>query len=245
MAIKQIWFSKTLNVSRWFSREADVQGWFNRKYASWVTPPFVVGTTASATATGIDIGQSGDYLVAEVVSDTTTLTAPSGWTLITGSTTTWGGGGLKYSAWQIKRGVSAPALTWSAINVFSVVITAVRHPLAYAPTFNALANSALAATTASSPTLTTTTSNAIVLLGLALSASAMITPPSGYNVTLNDGTNGLAAVNKLQTVAGATGVNTWTLSVSDNSVSSTITIDYAIVVGGNVFYPAFFLSMLD
>jgi hypothetical protein len=194
-------------------------------------PPFVVATTEALSGTGVDVGASGDYLVAEVVSDTTTLTQPSGWTLITGSTTSWGGGGLKYTAWQIQRGATAPALTWSAINVFSVVITAIRHPLAYTPTFNAAANSALATTTADSPSLTTTTSNAMVLLGLGLSSTATITPPSGFSVTLNDGTNGLAAVNKVQASAGATGVNTWALSTTDNSVSSTITIDYSAASG--------------
>ena len=179
---------------------------------------------SSGVATEPAGAASGDILVAWVSSNSTLPTAPSGW--VKDIDLPWSGATNRLTSWTIKRGASAPALTWtSGGTIFSVDILCVQD--ADQTTWVDAAGQSLdnaTSTTPSSPSITTTSANALILVCIFTAGSPTITVPTGTTQNTNNSADGVATANVSQAGAGASGAKQWSLSVTDITATGTMAI---------------------
>ena len=194
--------------------------------------PTVRSSSRASSGTGTEPtgAAQNDILVAWVSSNSTLPTGPVGWLIDIDRP--WSGATNRMTSWTIKRGAVAPLYVWSSLGtIFSVDIQCVQD--ADQTTWVDTAGQSLdnaTSTTPSSPSIITTSANALVLACVITAGSPTITVPSGMAQNTNSSADGVATANVSQAGAGASGAKQWSLSVTDITATGTMAIRSAAVV---------------
>lgn len=178
-----------------------------------------------------------DILIATLyIENDITVTPPAGWTQIAfvdSTTQTY-----DFGVWWIRRGGSAPALTWSHNNAPTQLnIAAYSGCITTGDPQDATA-STNQGTDASAEGTAITTANANSMLVYVLSKwdwGRTATPPSGMNERVDGTANYLADV--LQVAAGSTGTKTATLNSATVWITVLLALKDAAAGGGKAIPP--------
>jgi hypothetical protein len=197
---------------------------------------FRSATGTTVTATSITLNRpsgtaSGDVLVAAIdISGTTTVTAPSGWTLVRSTTS---GSSLTQATYVHTAGTSEPSsYQWrfSSSRLASGVVAAYVGVNGTTPVDVSSAGSSSGSTSIVGPSVTTTTAGDLLLGAFGATANASVTPPTGMleeneQLAGSGNTRVLTELSDQQLGAvGATGTRTATLSKSGANVGQLIAL---------------------
>ncbi|MFN8037136.1 MAG: PA14 domain-containing protein [Acidimicrobiia bacterium] len=213
--------------ANWALTMVAIKGTTNGASTCNTVPPIVAGpviSTAAPSGTTFTLNLpagivTGDLLLASVTTSTSTVTTPTGWTLVTSTS-----GTTKQYVFSKKatgtEGTSIPITISSSGE--QTIGTAIRVQGADPTAPVDASNTATGTSTTPATSLTTTTANELLVgfEGAALPTAAALsaTPPSGFTETLDGQTSGqlrqASVATAPQATAGPTGTETFTLSAS-------------------------------
>lgn len=180
---------------------------------------------ASFTATGTEPTGSaqGDILIAFVTTNggaNGSPTGPAGWTSELDFVTQTSS---RITVWSIKRGASAPSYVWTIANTAVGILIWANSGGDTATWIDATPTGSdnASSTAPTSPSITTVTSGALLLVGIFSFPGGAYTVPSGFSQDINDSANDMAGAHKTAGAFGATGTFAW---AQPNVVSGTVTI---------------------
>jgi len=196
---------------------------------------FRSANTAAASGTSITLTKpsgtvSGDVLVAAIdIAGTTTVTAPSGWTLVRSTTS---GSSLTQATYVHAAGSTEPSsYVWrfSSSRTVSGIVAAYVGVSTTTPVDVSSGGSSAGSTSVTAPSVTTTAGGELLLGVFGAAAKATVTPPTGMieHAERLGGTGNTRVLSELadqQVGAGATGTRTATLSKSGANVGQLIAL---------------------